>query len=150
MRILANNLKKLARMIILWRTVEQGFSIALNGRQRSSQFVRNVRNEIAPSFLDTLSLGQITQNGNRPSAWHRSRGHIESVRRNNRSRSRRNHLTGHAGSPHRTQEIRVANPLNDGNIQPRTLWNQAVHPLISPLHTLVGADCDDGVLHAIE
>src|SRR5579863_3649864 len=150
MSILANNLQKLARVIVLRRTVEQGFGVALNGGQRRPQLVGNVGNEIATGFLHPLGLGQVTQNGNGAAPGHGSGGYIESTARNNGSRSCREHLSGFAGSAYSTQEIGVAHGFNDGSIQPGALRNQAIHTLVGPLHAVVGTDSDHGVLHAVQ
>ena len=53
-------------------------------------------------------------------------------------------------SPHRSQEIRIANGLDQGRILAGVLRNQFVHGLVGPLHAIIGADGDDGVLHAVE
>src|SRR3954471_23624824 len=30
------------------------------------------------------------------------------------------------------------------------LWDQLIHTLVGPLHAIIRADCDDGVLHAVK
>jgi hypothetical protein len=43
--------------------------------------------------------------------------------------------------------LRITNSLDHRRIQARALRNQALHTTIRPLHTTVGADGDDGILH---
>ncbi len=48
------------------------------------------------------------------------------------------------------QEIWIANGFDDGSIEARVLRNEAIHGLVGPLDQAVGADGDDGVLHAVQ
>ena len=48
------------------------------------------------------------------------------------------------------EEIGIANGFDDGRVEARVLRNEAIHGLVGPLHEAVGADGDDGVLHAVE
>ena len=61
-----------------------------------------------------------------------------------------NTLARLAGSAHRSQEIRIANGLDQGRVLAGALRHQPVHGLVGPLHAIIGADRDDGVLHAVE
>src|SRR5579864_7428492 len=150
MSILADNFEKLARVIILRRTIEQGFGIALNRGQRRPQLVRNVGNKIATSFLHALGFGQVTQNGNGASPRHWRGGYIECATWNNGSRSCRKHLSAFAGSAYSAQKIRITHSFHDGSIQPGALRNQAIHTLVGPLHAVVGTNGDHGVFHAVQ
>jgi len=44
----------------------------------------------------------------------------------------------------------LAHRFDDGSIQSRALRSQTIHTLVGPLDTLVRADGDDGVFHAVE
>ena len=48
------------------------------------------------------------------------------------------------------EEVGIANGFDDRGIQASVLADEAIHGLIGPLHEAVGADGDDGVLHAVE
>jgi len=76
--------------------------------------------------------------------------HIEGAGRNNGRRSCREHLLHHTGSAHRTQEIGIADGLNDRRVQAGALRNQAVHALVGPLYAFIRPDRDDSILHAVQ
>ena len=61
MSVLADNFQKLARVIVFRRAVQQGFRVALNRGQRCAQFVGNISDEVAASFLNALGLSQVAQ-----------------------------------------------------------------------------------------
>ena len=48
------------------------------------------------------------------------------------------------------EEIRIAHGLHYWCLQPDVLWDQAFHTSICPLHTAIGGDCDDRILHGVQ
>ncbi len=147
---LANDVEKFAGVVVFRRAVEQGLGVALNGSQRSAQFVRDVGNKIAARFLHPLGLGKITQHGHRAAAGHGRGGHVEGASRQDGCGPRGKHLACFTCVPHRGQEIGIANGLDQRSVLARVLRDQFVHGLVRPLHAIVGADGDDGILHAVE
>ena len=59
-------------------------------------------------------------------------------------------LLGGGGGFDGGEEIGIADGFDDGSVEASVLRNEAIHGLIGPLHEAVGADGDDGVLHAVE
>ena len=147
---LANDLEKLAGMVVVRRAIEQSLGVALNGSQRRAQFVRDVGDEIAARLLNSFGLGQVTQHGYRPAARHGRGSHVESASGNDGCSPGSKYLSRFTRAPHRGQEIRIANGLDQGRILAGVLGNQFVHGLVCPLHAIIRADRDDGVLHAVE
>ncbi len=60
------------------------------------------------------------------------------------------HLLGGGGGLDGGEEIGIANGLDDRGVEPSALRDETIHGLVGPLDEAVGADGNDGVLHAIE
>ena len=60
------------------------------------------------------------------------------------------HFFGGGGGFDGGEEIGIANGFDDRSVQASALRDEAIHGLVGPLHEAVGADGDDGVLHAVE
>ena len=147
---LADDLKKIAGVIVVRRTVEQSLGVTLNGSQRRAQFVRDVGDKVATRLLHSLGFGKVAQHRHGAAARHGCSGDIEGPSGNDGRSPGSKHSARLARSSHRSQEIRIANGLHQGGIFARALRNQFVHGLVGPLHAIIGTDRDDGVLHAVE
>ena len=149
--ILANDFKELARgCAIVGSAVEQSFRIALNRGERRAQFVGNVGDEVAAGFFDALGFGEVAEHGDGTSSRKRGSGDIESAPRDDRSGAGGLDFVGGRGFLDGGEEVWVADGFLDRLLQAGALRNEVVHGLIGPLHVAVGADGDDGVLHAVE
>ena len=80
-RALADDLEKLAGVVVVRRAVQQGFGVALDGSQRRAQFVRDIGNEVATGLLHPFGLGKVAQDRHGAAAGHRRGGHIEGASR---------------------------------------------------------------------
>src|ERR1700733_16092121 len=149
--ILADDLQELAGgRTILGTGVEQGFRIALDGREGRAQFVGNVGDEVAASFLHPLGLGEIAEHGDGASTGQGRGGHVEGAAGNNGSGAGGLDFVSAGSLLDAGEETRMGNGFDDGLLQASTLRNQAVHGAIGPLHEAVVTDRDDGILHAVE
>src|SRR5215471_4484490 len=59
-RILADDLQKLANVIVLRDAIENGFGVSLNRSQRRTQFMRDVGNEVSTCFFHALGFSKIS------------------------------------------------------------------------------------------
>ena len=132
------------------RGVEQSFGVSLNRGERRAEFVRDVGDEIAARFFDALSLGEITKHGDDAPVGQGGCGYVEGPAGNDGGGARGLDLFCGGRGLDGGEEVRIPNRLNHGRIEASSLRDKAVHGLIGPLHQAIGADGDDGVLHAIE
>ena len=112
--ILADNFQKFAGVIVVRRAVEQSFGVALDGSQRSAQFVRDVGDEVAAGLFHALGFGEVAQHSHGAAAGHGRGGHIESAARQDGSGAGGAHASRFAGIADGTQEIGVADGLHHG------------------------------------
>ena len=149
--ILANDFQKLASGSgVFGSAVEQGLRIALNRSERRAQFVGNVGDEVAASFFDALGFGEVAEHGDGASVGQRGGGDVEGAAGDDGSGAGGFDFAGGGGFLDGGEEVGIADGFDDGLMQASALRNEAIHGLIGPLHEAVGADGDDGVLHAVE
>ena len=112
--------------------------------------MRDVGDEIAASFLDALGLGEIAEHGDGAAIGQGRGGDVEGAAGDDGGGAGGLHFFGGGGGFDGGEEIGIANGFDDGSVQARVLRDEAIHGLVGPLHEAVGADGDDGVLHAVE
>ena len=148
-------LRMISRNSRLWSgivgaEVEESFGVSLNRGQRGAELVGDVGNEIAAGFFDALGLGQIAQHSDGAAIGQRGGGDIEGAAGDDGSGAGGLDLFRGGGGFHGGEEIGIANGFDNRRVEARVLGNKAIHGLVGPLHEAVGADGDDGVLHAVE
>src|SRR5712692_4814625 len=114
-----------------------------------AQLMGDVGDEVAAGLLHTLRLREITQHGNGAATRHGRRGHIKGASGNNGSGARRSDSQSIIGTADGGEKIRIANSFNDGGVQASSLRHQSVHAAVSPLHTAIAADSNNGILHTV-
>src|SRR6202050_1488181 len=149
--VLADNFQKLAcGRGIFGSAVEQSLGVTLNRSERRAQFVGNVGDEVAAGLFYALRFGQIAQHGNGAPSGQRCGSNIEGAAGNDRGGACGFDFTCDRSFLDGCEEIGIANGFDNGLVQARALRNQAIHRLVGPLHQAIGADGDNGVLHAVE
>src|SRR6202007_1101692 len=117
---------------IVGNGVEEGFGVSLNGGERGAQLVGDVSDKIAASFLYTLGLGEIAENGDGATIGQGSGGDVESAAGNNGSGAGCSNFFARGSGFNGGEEIGIANGLDDRRIETSALRHQAVHGLIGP------------------
>src|SRR5258708_3807756 len=117
-RILANDFEKLAGgRDIVGSAVEQCFRIALNRRERRTQLVGNVGDEVAPGFFDALGFGEVAKHGDGASIGQRGGGYVEGAAVNDGGGAGRFDFAGGRRFFHGGEEIGVADSFDYGLVQ---------------------------------
>ena len=148
-RVLADNLQKIAHMIVRQRMIEQRLCISLDGGQRSAQFMRHIGDKIPPAFFHALRLGKVPEHCNRPASRHGRGGHIESTACRDSVRANRSYNLIASCILNRGQEVRVAHTVDQRSIQLGCAEQQAVHASIGPLHAPANVNRNHSILHAV-
>ena len=149
-RVLADDLQKVAHMIVCNRTVEQRLGVSLDRSQWSTQLMGNVGDEIAAALLHALRLSKIAEHGDGPASRHGRRGDIEDTAGSDGVRTRRSHDLVARRFLNRGEKVRVTYAVDQWRIQPRSSKQQTVHAPIRPLHAPVDIHRNHRVLHAVK
>src|SRR5580765_7023031 len=110
-------------MSVFLRAVEQSFGVALDGRQRGAQLVRNVGDKIAAGFFHAFSLSEVAEDGDGAAAGHWRSGYVEGSAWENGRRPGGGYFAQLTGLMHRRQEIGVTDGLDQEGVAAGFLGN---------------------------
>ncbi len=130
--------------------IKQGFGVPHERRQRRSQFMRDVGDEIPARPFHSRNLGGVAQHADRAAIRQRCGGHSKGP-------SGRNRKQGYALSfsllqylIHHAQEVRVAHRSNQRGPRRDRTRRQPSHGAVVPDDFAFGRNRDYGVFHAVK
>ena len=130
--------------------LDEGFNVALDGGERSAEFVADVGDEVAAGFLGGFDAGDVVEDDERAAAGQGGGIDLKDAALGKGTGPAKADFSVVQSAAHAGQDFRVADKVDQRAAGVDLRADDALHDGIGPSHQALRGDGDDAFLHGVE